>query len=207
MKPACLFAAAAAVLAAAGGVVAAPVTINLSTDSSDSTPASLLNASFTFDIVGSTLSLVVQNNTNTNPGGQSFQMDAAYFNAPAGVSLSAFSGPSDWSYLTNQAADGFGSFRFAVVADNPPANFLLAGGAFTFTWTVSGTSDPMDFVTELSTIPPGSKPRNAAAKFVRGVGDDSAFGAGGVLIPLPSAAMMAAGGLVLTLPMRRRRRA
>lgn len=209
MHPIQALAAAAASAALAAGAFGGPITVSLSTDSSDGTPAELLKADFTFDIVGSTLSLIVENRTDTNAGGEAYDLTAAYFNAPSGVTLSDFSGPADWSFKTGEKVGTFGKFGFAVSADITGGNFLLPGDAMTFTWTVSGASDPADLVSVLSVIPPGDRPRNVAAKFMRGPGDDSAFGAGGVeiptvLVPLPTGAAMALAGGACLLVRRRR---
>ncbi len=179
---------------------AAPASIiTLSNASSDETDPGLLNATMEFTISGTTLTLTVTNNTS---GANSYKMNELYFNAPDGVTL-AFDGLPGWSYSNNVAAAGFGLFDFALLdGQGGSPNQITAGEIVSFTFTIlSGAPSMMDFVTEFSTNPPGDMPSIAAAKFVGGPGDDSAYGNA---IPAPGVlALLAVAGLVSG---RRRRR-
>jgi len=217
-----VLAAAAAALFAASSAQA--TTILLSEQSSDSTPAGQLSAALDFQVAGSTLTLTVDNNTG---GTASFQMVDVYFNALSnvtGLSLSSaihsVNGDvsAGWSVATNQAADGFGRFDFALIdgvgAGNP--NAIDAGESIVFTLGISGTGpfDMSDFV-DLSTNPPGNIQAFAAAMFTSCVGsgcivlDDSAFGSSSdpsFVIPEPATLALLGLGLV-GLTARRRRQA
>ena len=154
-------------------------TLTLSQLSSDETDPSLLDATFDFIVSGSTLTLTVANDS-------AYQIHEIYFNATSDVeSLTLTSPTSGWLMELNDSADGFGQFDFAILgARGVPRRgiqTILSGASETFTFTIipaDGASvDDLDFVTQLSTIPPGSRPSLGAAKFMRGPNDDSAFGA------------------------------
>lgn len=171
--------------------------IMLSTASSDETPAVLLNMTLDFAVSGNTLTITATNDT-MNPS--QFKINEIYFNGPAGVTLAMDNKPG-WNLATNTVGNGFGTFGFALLdgqGNNP--HQLFPGEVEVFTFTIlSGAPTDSDFVTYFSTIPPGEFPAIAAAKFVGGPGDDSAYGA---YIPAPGAA----GLLLAPLAMRRRRR-
>jgi hypothetical protein len=187
---------------------AAAVSITLSTVSSDTTPAADLDATFDFSVAGSVLTLVVTNDT-TAPD-DVFNINEIYFNASdtSGVTGLTFPGAmhsvegnvmADWGSgmpagrKTDIMADGFGIFDFGLTnlmgetdpstiwGGQDPAQFV------TFTFSISGTGPfaPGDF------IAPSSLGYTAAAKFVNGPGDDSAYGA----VPEPSTGLLLAFGL------------
>jgi hypothetical protein len=167
--------------------------VTLSQLSSDETDPALLQATLEFIVSGDTLVLTVSNDS-------AFQIHQVYFNASDNVAgLTLTSPTSGWSLQTNKSADGFGQFDFALIGDNgiPKIGLqtILAGDSQVFTFDITpangATVTDMDFVLNLSSIPPGGTPSLAAAKFIRGPADDSAFGA---VIPLPPAAT---AGLVL----------
>jgi hypothetical protein len=199
---------------------AAAVPIILSSASSDATPAADLDATFDFSVLGSVLTLVVTNDT-TAPD-DVFNINEIYFNASdtSGVTGLTFTGAmhstqgnvmADWGsgmppgLKTDIQADGFGIFDFGLTnmmgetdpstiwGGQDPAQFV------TFTFSISGTGPfaPGDF------IAPSSLGYTAAAKFVNGPGDDSAYGA----IPEPSTGLLLATGLIGLAINRRQRRA
>jgi len=170
----------------AGAASATPITVTLSQVSSDATPADQLDATLTFAVSGTTLTLTVGNNT-ASPA--EFTMTDVFFNGSGDVtslSLSSQTGVSGWSLATSQAADGFGIHDFALNGGTA----LASGSSATFTFSISGTGpfDETDFVGSdtFSAIPPGEIEAQVAAKFAQCSGaecqdegeDDSAFGAG-----------------------------
>jgi hypothetical protein len=182
--------------AAAGSI------ITLSSASSDETPAADLDATFDFSVVGSTLTLVVTNDT-TDP--DEFNINEIYFNA-SDTSMHSVEGNvmMDWSsgmppgLKTDIMADGFGVFDFGLtnmMGETDPS-IIWPTEFVTFTFTIGGTGPfaPSDF------IAPSSLGYTAAAKFVNGPGDDSAYGA----VPEPSTALLLAFGLVGLATGRRR---
>jgi len=177
---------------------AGAVPITLSSVSSDETPASALDATFDFSVVGSTLTLVVTNDT-TAP--ETFNVNQVYFNAPGAVtSLTLTSAThsiegnvaSDWLPLVmGVMVDGFGTFDFGLREGVGETNASVIGPSesVTFVFAIAGTGpySASDF------IQPNSYDLVAAAKFVNGPYDDSAFGA----VPEPSTALLLASGLLL----------
>jgi hypothetical protein len=98
----------------------------------------------------------------------------------------------DWlPLMTNAMANGFDIFDFAM-RDGlgelaPPAIGPTESIAFVFSITGTGPFNDDDF------IQPNAMGYLAAAKFVNGPGDDSAWGA----VPEPSTALLLASGLLL----------
>ena len=193
----------AVLVTAAAAMLGAPATasiITLSTHSSDATLPSVLNATLDFDVTGSLLTLTV---TNTTVVPNTFNINELYFNGSANVlGLTPVIIPTGWSFLTTQMADGFGMFDFALIdgVDNDPST-IMPGEIVVFSFTISGTAGKVDFVNELSDPMPGHTIAIAAAKFVVGPGDDSAFGA---FVPEPGTVALL--GLAGLLGLRRRRR-
>jgi hypothetical protein len=191
--------------------IAAPAgatAINLSSVSSDSTPASDLDANFDFSVLGTTLTLTV---TNTTTAPNEYNINEVYFNGSGNVSalslLSAtHSAAGDvltaWMpVLTGVMVDGFDTFDFGVMdgtgENAPPAIGPMENLAFVFSITGTGPFDDYDFIVA------NSFGYAAAAKFVSGPGDDSAYGAA---VPEPSTALLLASGLLLLGARRRTRR-
>jgi len=189
-----LFALVALSLSASAG--ATPVT--LSSVSSDATPASLLDATFDFSVAGMNLTVVVTNDTAIP---YAFNINEMFFNVSGAVTNVMLTSAvhsaegditSDWmTPRTDWMVDGFGKFDHgltSVVGETHPS---LIGPAeyVTFVFGVSGTGP----FTDADFIQPNAKGYLAAAKFVNGPGDDSAWGA----MPEPSTALLLASGLLL----------
>lgn len=179
--------------------------ILLSEASSDETAAEALFAELRFDVVGSVLEVTVLNRTdesNVQLGTGEYAIDSIYFNATANVSGLALVSPAGWSLETNARGGGeFGRFDFALIGSKgkPPHHVIDPGASLTFELLISGTGPfaPEDFTTVESSIPPGSMPMIAQAKFVMGPGDDSAFGASATWASGPSTAVPEAGTTLL----------
>lgn len=165
----------------------------LSQLSSDATPASLLAATLDFQITGANeLTLRVSNDTAAP---DAYSLSEIFFNASANVAsltlVSATSSAdglvtSDWALVASQHAGGFGTFDFQLFNDKKGGtkNEIAPGETVAFVLSIGGVGpfDMADFTSELSTIPPGEFPSLAAAKFVSGPDDDSAYGA---VVPEP----------------------
>ena len=190
--------------------IAAPAgatSVNLSLFSSDSTPASVLDANFDFSVVDTTLTLTV---TNTTTAPNEYNINEVYFNGSANVSsLSVVSVThsvagdvlSDWiPLLTGVAVDGFDTFDFGMMDGlgelAPPAIGPTENAIFVFSITGTEPFGDLDFIVD------NSFGFSAAAKFVNGPGDDSAYGA----VPEPSTALLLASGLLVLGARRRTRR-
>ena len=206
-------------------------TILLSNLSSDTTPASQLDATLQFMVTGSQLSLTLTNTTGDDAADNdaAFLINEIYWNGSADVTgltlLSATkNGTTDvtagWGgagAVSGGSAAGFGTFDFALtdgVGFNDP-NVARPGESIVFLFDIaaSGPVDMSDFVA-LSTIPPGNSPSFAAAKFVscRGADcvevDDSAYGATDnpdFVLPEPATTALLLGALGLGLLVSRRR--
>lgn len=165
-----------------------------------------LAATLDFQVAGNFLTLTVTNDTPSPI--DEYNMNQIFFNASAAVSNLAVSVfPTEWLLdTTGTMVDGWGVFDFKVFHGHEIGNphHLIQSGAFeTFVFSFVGVGiTENDFVLELSDVSgdPGNMPMFAAAKFVQGPNDDSAFGA----VPEPGVlALLAIAGLVGA---RRRRR-
>ena len=179
--------------------------------SSDATPASVLDATLTFDVtalgaIGGTTDLLTLTLDNQTTAPNAFAINEAYFNFTgiyAGFSLESGTGALHQGPL---AADGHGDFDIKL------DGFLLATGD-TMTWEIdlglTGVSNS-DF-NDWSSIPPGDTQTLAALKFVQGPDDpetpgseDSAFGA---VVPVPAAVWLFGSGLLGLVGVARRKKA
>ncbi len=189
-------------------------TIQCCTFSSDATPAAQLQSTFDFQVSGSTLTLTVDNDTLAP---NEFNINEIYFDASVSVtSLSLTSAThsdnsagnnfgdvtSGWQpVFTNQMADGFGPFDFALFDGQGELNPAQIGPGenIEFVLSINGGVGifSMDDFGPL-----------VAAKFVNGPDDpedpgneDSAFGT----IPEPTTGALLGMGLLGVAWHRRRR--
>ena len=192
-----------AVFATMAGSAWGGTVLTLSDLSSDGTSAEALDARLLFDVVGESLMLTAMNDTS---GADGYDISAVYYNAMPDIS-ELLPAPAElgWTLLLNESADGFGVFDFALISDlgNDPAK-IGPGESLTFTFDIVGHAPFSDgsFTDAFSGIPPGDNPVLAAAKFVSGPGDDSAFGA---VIPEPGTLLLTLLGLGLAGRAARRR--
>lgn len=178
---------AGAALAVLAGSGAGATTVACCDASSDATPASQLDITFDFSVVGTTLTVTV---TNEDDGGFGFNVSEIYFNGSANVtSLSFTSATHDvagdvtaaWAPLENgPSPDGFGVFDFGLTdgVGETNANIIEPGESIAFVFTVNAGLADADFI-----VVNGSS-YLVAAKFTNGPDDpedpgneDSAFGA------------------------------
>ena len=186
----CVPRAAACVLAilaalAMPGAARAVSVLTLSEFSSDETPPGWLTGSLTFTVAGDVLTLVVANNT-VDP--TDYFINQVYFSATSNVTgFGSTNLPSDWTVVFNEngeKANGFGYFDVALATSKRAAQ-VGPGEALTFTFDLAGTAPfaDADFAAELSDR--GHPAALGAAKFVRGPGDDSAFGSAEYIVVTP----------------------
>jgi MYXO-CTERM domain-containing protein len=191
---------AGAVLALAPAASASIFELQLSTHSSDETPAADLLATFEFSVAATTLTLTV---TNDTVAPNEFNMNELYFNAVDGVGLINPVLPADWSFDGSGGitVNGFGDFDFGLtnaMGETDPSQ-IQPGESLVFSFEITGGGDVKDFTGPGATSTLGFF---IAGKFVNGPGDDSAFGA---TIPTPGVlALMGVAGIVAARPRRRR---
>ncbi|MHC4716580.1 MAG: hypothetical protein ACYS5V_06400 [Planctomycetota bacterium] len=195
------------VLGIAPAASASIMTLDLSTHSSDMTPAEDLNATVDFSVAGMTLTISITNDTQMTG---EFNINEFYWNGPDGMVLTPDTVPDFWDfYVPNGGnptqADGFGTFDFAVkdgIGETDPS-LIQPGETLAFSFTMSFAAGVKDFTTACSVPDSGDFcAALIAAKFVNGPGDDSAYGA---TVPTPGVlALMAMAGVVAARPRRRR---
>jgi len=183
------------------GLPAQATLLTLSTHSSESDPGpELLNATLDFSVIGSVLTLTVDNLTDENSGvNNAFDIREINFNAvtnATGLNLTGLSGPgspdiNQWSLAFNRNAiivDGFGYYDIALTdGQGSDENVIAPGETFVFTFDILGTSpySAADFIQPSEAV--GEHIITyAAAKFYDG-GDRSAIGA---VIPEPATLML-----------------
>lgn len=185
--------------------------IVLSTEVSDGVAppnVDFLDATLTFEVINGVLELTVANNTHLNEGNE-FSIDSIYFNAPDelddvdGLDLTRVDGGQfgQWNSGTMYSEDGYNvnSFaRFDMQITNSGQHVIDPGETFIFTFAINGpgTYTGASFSSLLSINEPGEggDPMFAAAHFVQGPGDNSAYGATNVPEPT-TIALLALGGL------------
>jgi len=163
--------------------------------SSPNTAADLLDAEVSFNVVGTVLTIEIENLTAAGDNG--FNIRELYFNATENVTvLSLDTGLTDWSLCTALVADGFGLFDYALIGTDIKQYEIDGGQIGTFTLNVSGSDvSGSSFYTDFS-IAEGAPPMILAAKFVRGPSNMSGYGA--TDIPEPGTiALLGLGGLAL----------
>ena len=163
-----------------------------------------LSATLDFQVAGNFLTLTVTNDTPSPT--DEYNINQIFFNASANViNLAVSSFPGQWELDTaGTMVDGWGVFDFMVFHDDVQHHLLLPGAQKVYVFSFDGIGiTENDFVLELSDAsgdPGNLDPMIAAAKFIQGPNDDSAFGA----VPEPGVlALLVVAGLVGA---RRRRR-
>jgi len=185
--------------------------LTLSQTSSDSTPAEHLSATLHFDVSGDTLTLTAANLTIVP---HAYYLNNIFFNATDSVTGLDLIGSSGWTL--DFAEDGhqaapFGTFDAALIGGVGNSPYEIAPGeslAFTMKILGSGPFSAQDFASELSYTWGGQIASLAAAKFIRGPGDDSARGnafPGTTEVPEPAALSFLGAGLLGMWLMRRGR--
>lgn len=192
---------------------AAATTVTLSNASSDAATlaAEDMDATLTFSVVGSTLTLEV-----SNQSASPIRMSEIYFNASDDVtSITLTSAPTHsstgdmvWAVSSSAASTGFGTFDYMVegvvagTGNNRESGEIAAGGSAVFTFAVTGMNiDAGDFGVELTA---GSN-AYAAARFHPNGGNKSVTGAAVAHTPEPSTALLMALGLGMLTQVGRRR--
>lgn len=187
-------------------VVSPAVTIEFSDYSSDETDFNLLNAVLDIQVTsGASMTgndLLVLQLSNTTSGDSAYSINRLYFNFDGdGFAFAIESGEGDLRIGPDHKtkAAGFGIFDFKL------DNFLLGAGDST-QWfidmgLVGTTAEQLLVATEHVS---GEYSTLAVAKFVRGPGDDSAFGGSNTggggpqgVVPVPASFWLFASGLAL----------
>jgi hypothetical protein len=178
---------------------AGATTIELSQLSSEANPGpAVLKATLVFMVTGANELTLTATNGTTTP--DNYLIDGLWWNAGPNVTgLSLVSATHSqagdvtaaWSPVeTNSHVAGFGSFDFGLTVPSNAnrATLIDSGENVSFVFTIAGTGpfEMGDFDVQ------NDKGVNAAAKFVSGPGDLSAFGA----VPEPATATLLGVGLL-----------
>jgi hypothetical protein len=185
------------------------VVIPLSTHSSNTVPASSLDASMNLSVANVgywELTLAVSNLTPENAGDTAFDMSELYFNTSAPISsltLNSVSvgNVSDWTLTLNMDSilcDGFGLFDIGIISNDIDSIYINDQETVTFKITIDAGIPPYsdtDFY-DLSFQNDAHILSYGAAKFIHGgPGDLSAYGA---YVPEPATIfMLGLGALAL----------
>lgn len=193
------------------------VSVTLSTETSDATPASQLDAIVTFEVgefdggnLGDELRITLHNPTVGEGGDALFNLSEVFWNSSASVTnltlLSATHSVNGdvmglWDpVLANMLADGFDTFDWQLMdgVGAPSLGIVMPGEDVVFILDIDGVGpiDANDFLQQ------GTLGFLVSVKFVNGPGDDSAWGA---IVPEPHTALLVGLGL-LGLGFRGRRR-
>jgi hypothetical protein len=187
---------------------AAAASVVLSDESSNGTPASFFDATLDFSVVGTTLTLVVTNDTSAP---DAYNVNEIFFNAANNVtSLSLTSAMhsaagnvmTDWAPLENAImADGFGIFDYGLTDGMGETDPSVIGSTefLTLMFSITGTGP----FTGADFVQANSMGYIAGAKFVNGPGDGSGFGAS---VPEPGTALLLGAGLLVLGARQRARR-
>ncbi len=199
----------AVVAVAAFGLVfdASATTIGLSNVSSDpGVDAADLAATLDFEVVGSTLTLNVSNDSSA------FDFTGIYFNVTTGVeTLTLTSGPKDWKLEapsgnnpTDTGAFGVFDYIVGVKAKKADSAKLSPGDVASFVFSIgsAGTFTAADFTTELSLVDEGEIAALAAGRF--GIGKNSPIGA--THTPEPATGLLVGLGIMILAANRNRLR-
>jgi hypothetical protein len=186
--------------------------ITLCNFSTDETPAEDLDTTMEFTLTGNMLTIVVTNLTDGSDNGvdTGYDITAFYFNATDNILDLKLEDPDagwvlySWSNITK--AGGCGQFDYAIIggiSNNP----IIVEGETSQTFTLSITHggsvvSESDFYTEMSRSPPGDNPMLVAAKFQRGINDDSAYG--GTNTPEPTMISLFGLGSIFVFVKRKR---
>ncbi len=206
--PRLLIAAAAGLLCASQASATLITLSDFASNGPGAPTADVLDATMDFDVdlILNRLTLTV---SNTTVAPDQFEINRIYFNGGGnvtGLTMNAF--PGGWDFRKDTHANGFGIFDFALGSGNINGSgnsLILPGESLVFVFDIqkSGPILKADFITAVSMEPPGDTAMSHAAKFVRGPGDASGFGA---QIPAPgSIVLLGIAGALLTGRRRRRR--
>ncbi len=144
----------------------------------------LLDGRFDFTLDSATLPATLTFSvTNLTADPNAFNITEMYFNVSENVTGMTLSAPPQWSLGFAEdgfGVNGFGRFDVQIIdALKGPVKKIGSGETLAFSIELLGSGPVFDtdFVTELSAILPGDLAMIAAAKFVNGPGDASAYGA------------------------------
>lgn len=196
-------------LLAVGTARTSATVLRLSDFSSDVTPVEWLDATLDFSVVGNTLTLEVTNLTGPaggNPEGSEFDISEIYFNIGDGITDLTFT-DTHWDLTVSRdslLADAFGLFDVLLDVSNLK-KALGSGETKAFVIGIVGTGSEADFTSYFSEPHDDDILSLAAAKFIHGPDDDSAYGD---VVPEPmTVGLLGLGGLFLLLRRRKSVRA
>jgi hypothetical protein len=193
--------------------------LTLSSFSSDLTPASSLDATLDFSVIGGNELQLVLSNTTSAPN--EFNINEVFFNGSADVTSLALTSADhsvegiltiEWEpVIFDEMVNGFGMFDFGMkdgVGENDPS-VVGPTESITFLFDITGVCADSFSCTAADFLQANGGGFLAAAKFVSGPDDpeapgntDSAFGA----VPEPTTGLLLGLGVLLVLVRDRRNR-